>query len=257
MKNTIKKIMTVSALVVLSGSSLSASSTFSWNDYKEKHIETKNTKNATPVQVQKTKEYVKQTYGISVTKKSLEELKREVREKSMEIGVEFSKMQGMMTEVQSVDQTIDANGDVVAIINTNVVETKPSSYGIYMKGKLDLQSIGFDFNDIYAKAAMYQDLIDVDLTKRVIGDGGKGFAIDVGAGFHVTKKNTYIYDTPLHPYLVGEAKYKTENLTTTIGIKYDLGAPGGLYTNPTKNSNFVKYEQEQEPIYYFSLAYRF
>jgi len=191
-----KKVLASGLLLSTVVSSSLFADTFSWQEYK-KTLPDDIIKENKYTDEEKTKNYIKKRYNVSVDKRTLEEIKREQRSKNLEVSALFRGSQDYK----------NASGE----------DESTSNFGIGITGRFDLMAIGKKLDDTYAEIDVWDDSVWMGLGKRIQSDTRMGFFGDYGAGVVFQMKDT-VREEDLYLYTYARLGWNFDDFTLKAGI---------------------------------------
>lgn len=218
-----KSFLVPGLILVLTSNFLVASDSFSWNKIK-KEIKSNNVvpskKEQSIEKSNQTKEYVKSQYGLNVNKKSAAQIQYEKINKNIEIGMLYRPMNSS----EKTEESIVTNPDGTNSIQTTTTSVSKGNFGIFINGKLDLSSLGFNMQNLYASTEIYQDSVDIGLLKRfyLMNDNPyttEGLYAEGGAGVSYQTKSTDKETGTIDLYGKLGVGYNYENYNVNVAYK--------------------------------------
>lgn len=162
-------------------------------------------------QQEKAQEHIKKEYGVSVSKQTMEDLKAEYTQKTLEVGFAY-RVGGKYGEKEYFGTGVN---------DYEVKTEKQSNLGLFINGKIDLSSIGQNLKNVYGNIDIFDDQVEVGVEKRItMNSDGSGLIGGVGAGISYQIKDTVREKGDTQFYLSGRVGYNMDNFGIHLVSKY-------------------------------------
>jgi hypothetical protein len=209
-------------LTLLSSTFLYSESNFHWEESKSNILNSEKSvfgsifDSEEKSKTEKTKEYIKYKYGVSVDRKTAKQLREEQKNKSVEMGIFYMKR----FTWQTILTTQIPSEDGLSIVTTNtLMDNQTTPFGIYIDGKIDLSSIGWNYKNIYGNIELSEGGFELILEKRwfpfTTEYGTDNLFFGIGAGFLYQMNEGVRPQDDITSLMKGEIGYNFE----TISVK--------------------------------------
>jgi len=210
-----KKIILSSTLALLTLGSFniaSANDSYSWSNLKKEIVQSSS--DEPNVNDEKTKDYIEDTYGVSVDRKSVEQMRVETQQKSLVVSF-LTRSPGTYTVEE---------GD--SLTGYTYHEETQDFWGIGMEGKLDFSSLGKVTKNWFGEFEIYSDYINMGIVKKWFPFqkspySNEGFNVGAGVYMGYVISDGYREESTIVPSVAVSTAYNFENWQIGVNWKYD------------------------------------
>jgi hypothetical protein len=227
MKTNIKTTLAlVFALISTSSNAGLNQSEFNWQEYKQSLDDSYGIKQQSRVSID---EKMKERYGASTNRESINDIINKRYQSSLSIGLEYQ-----IHPTYEVAITVPDPTNLVLPFKNVIEQRSLSGVAITVSGTMDLSPIGITMSGLSSKVSISNQVIDMVLYKRLIGESNSTIALDIGGGVKTVISENDVYEKGFHFMGSGAVTLNAMGVVTKAGANVLFSKPSIYSTKKTE-----------------------